>query len=85
MILQPEGQVVTFAVNPDIAKTATGANHQTDAAGLLRTMNSVGGRRDGTERAILSGWRARLRLVGSNLLFDLESNRMLRRSTLQEW
>ncbi len=84
MILQPDGQIVTFAVDPDIAKATTGTNYQADAVRLLGPMNTVGGRRDAAERAILSSWRARLRFVAANLFFHLESNRMLWRSILPQ-
>ena len=43
MFLQTQGQIMTFAVDPDITESATRANHQTNAIRLLGTMNTIGG------------------------------------------
>ena len=84
VIFQPDRQVVTFAVNPDIPKATSRANHQAHAIRFSRAMDTVRGGRDRTECTIQSGWRSRSWRGGANLLFDIMSNRLVRRSLLPQ-
>jgi len=77
LILQPNSQIVAFTINPNIAEAAARANHKANAVRIFRSMNTVGGRRDGTEYAIQSGWGPRSRFIGSNLLFDIGLNHVV--------
>ena len=84
MALEPDGQIVTLAIEPDVAKAATRANDETDAVRILGTMDTVGGPGDRTEHTVQAGRRTGPRLVGSNLLFDSVSIRVVRSRLLSE-
>ena len=59
VIFQADCQVVTFAIDPDIAIAAAWANDQAHAVRISGPMDAVGGRGDGTEGAVQSGRRSR--------------------------